>query len=143
MWIRKKFVLGIILGLCLLTTVSCMNLTNNQKKYYEDTNNYISITGVIEYLKFDDSNRILYLQFSEMDEKLDDNCFKIVDENYSVIVRNGAKDSFEIGQQVTFTTAPKYFGNGYVMPIVKLSIDNEVLLDFETGYENLLNWLYE
>ena len=78
-----------------------------------------------------------------MDEKLDDNCFKIVDENYSVIVRNGAKDSFEIGQQVTFTTAPKYFGNGYVMPIVKLSIDNEVLLDFETGYENLLNWLYE
>ena len=44
-------------------------------------------------------------------------------------------------EQITFITAPKYFGDGYVMPMVAISIGEENLLEFEDGYENLLAWL--
>ena len=42
---------------------------------------------------------------------------------------------------VSFMTAPRYFGDGYIMPIVEISVDGEELLSFEEGYENLLEWL--
>ena len=38
-------------------------------------------------------------------------------------------------------TAPKCFGDGYVMPIVAVSVDGEVLLEFEEGFENFLEHL--
>lgn len=38
-------------------------------------------------------------------------------------------------------TAPRYFGDGYVMPIVAISVDGEQLLDYEEGYANFMEWL--
>ena len=38
-------------------------------------------------------------------------------------------------------TAPGYFGDGYDMPIVGMTIQNEEVLDFSVGYENLQNRL--
>ena len=45
--------------------------------------------------------------------------------------------------EVVFITAPRHFGDGYVMPIVAISINGESLLDFNDGYANLMNWLYD
>ena len=47
----------------------------------------------------------------------------------------------QLGTTVSFMTAPRYFGDGYIMPIVEISVDGEELLSFEEGYENLLKWL--
>ena len=32
----------------------------------------------------------------------------------------------------------KYFGDGYSMPIVSISVNGEVLLSFDEGFENLM-----
>ena len=40
--------------------------------------------------------------------------------------------------KVTFVTAQGYYGDGYVMPIVELSVGEDKLLDFESGHCNLL-----
>ena len=47
----------------------------------------------------------------------------------------------KIGDRVVFSSAQRYFGDGYVMPIVQLDVNGEELLSFEEGYHNLLSWL--
>lgn len=39
---------------------------------------------------------------------------------------------------ITFVSAPEYFGDGYCMPIVALSVNGEELLTFDEGVENLI-----
>ena len=50
-------------------------------------------------------------------------------------------EHIQVGKTATFITAPKYYGDGYVMPIVSLSIDNQHILEYEIGFPSLLNWL--
>ena len=73
----------------------------------------------------------------------DDNSFKIVGENLLIVRQNGIDEKLEIGDQVTFVTAPRYFGDGYVMPIVEITVNEEELLSFEDGFANFLKWLDE
>ena len=80
---------------------------------------------------------------SELSPVLDDTCFKIVGENLKISQANEIDAKLKAGEQVSFITAPRYFGDGYVMPIVAISINGENLLDFEEGYQNLLDWLSE
>ena len=47
-------------------------------------------------------------------------------------------EKIEPNSVVEFTSAPAFFGNGYLMPIVQLSVNGEILLSFEEGYANLL-----
>ena len=62
-------------------------------------------------------------------------------DNLPIAQQNGIDEKIEIGDQVSFITAPRYFGDGYVMPIVESSVNEEELLSFEAGFSNLLEWL--
>ena len=76
-----------------------------------------------------------------MSHVLDDKFFKIVGRSLEIVKANKIDDKLKIGKTITIITAPKYFGDGYVMPIVAISINGEDLLDFEEGYNSLLDWL--
>ena len=54
---------------------------------------------------------------------------------------NGIDQKLQMGKQIEFISTPKYFGDGYVMPIVEIVVDGEVLLSFEQGQQNWLEWL--
>ncbi|MBR5422725.1 MAG: hypothetical protein IK108_01825, partial [Clostridia bacterium] len=110
-------------------------------KYYSQKEKYITVTGTVSYIKYNDNNSELYIGFSELNTKLDDHCFKIVGDNLKIVQSNHIDDRLVLGKQVSFVTAPKYFGDGYVMPIVSITIDEDDLLEFEDGYHNLLDWL--
>lgn len=120
-----------------ITLVSC----NNYKSYYSDKSNYVTASGVIDHLKYNDDHSALYIGFSDLDYNFDDTCFKIVGGNLSIVQENGIDDKIKIGDKITFVTAPEYFGDGYVMPIVSITVGDEELLGFEQGYDNLLEWL--
>ena len=107
--------------------------------YYSDKNNYISATGIVDYIKYSDDG--LYLGFSDLDPKFSDSTFKIVGKNFKIVQENGIEEKLEIGDEVEFITAPRYFGDGYIVPIAGISVDGEVLLDFEQGYENYIEWI--
>ena len=113
------------------------------KKYYSQKENYISVTGTISSIKYNEEATALYIDFSELSPVLDDTCFKIVGENLDIVKANRIDDKLKIGEQIIFITAPKSFGDGYVMPIVSISISGENMLNFEEGYKNLLDWLSE
>jgi hypothetical protein len=112
-------------------------------EYYSKKEHYISVTGTVSNVKYNEDSTALYIDFSELSPFLDDTCFKIVGENLEIVQTNKIDDKIKIGEQIVFITAPRYFGDGYVMPIVAISVNGENLLDFEEGYENLLDWLSE
>ena len=134
----NKALLCLILCLFVLIGTSC-GISNKKVDYYLNQNNYIEVSGTITHIFFDEDKEALYLGFSELSKKLDDTSFKIVGDSYSVVV--AYKETIQLGKTATFVTAPKYFGDGYVMPIVSLTIDDNEILSYETGFSNFIDWL--
>lgn len=126
--------------LCLLVLLtSCTTI--KMKNYYSQKSNYINATGIVTHISYNEDKSALYLGFSDLNPKFDDNSFKIVGDNLPIVQQNGIDEKIEIGDQVDFITAARYFGDGYVMPIVEISVNEEELLNFEDGFANLLKWL--
>ena len=132
-----------ITTICSMFILLCSCNSSEKIKYYSQKENYISVTGTVLNIKYNEDSTALYIDLSELSHALDDTCFKIVGKNLEIVRVNKIDDKLELGDQITFITAPKYFGDGYVMPMVAISISGENLLDFKEGYENLLDWLSE
>ena len=135
----KKFLVIALVYSVLICLCACN--TSDKIQYYSQKENYICVTGTISSIKYNEDNTAVYIDFSELTPILDDTCFKIVGENLAIVQTNKINDKLKANEKVTFITAPKYFGDGYVMPIVALSINGEDLLTFEEGYQNWLDWL--
>ena len=133
----------LITAACIMLIFLCSCSSATKIMYYSQKENYVSVTGTVSTIKFNESYTALYVTLSELSTRLDDTCFKIVGKNLEIVQTNRIEDKLTIGEQITFITAPKYFGDGYVMPIVAISIKGEELLEFDEGYENLLDWLSE
>ena len=139
---RKKSIVLIFI-LCTVLFCSGCSYWVREVKYYSQRDNYVNAVGTVTHIAYSEDNMELYLGFSELTPTFDDDCFKIVGENLRIAQDNGIDTKIKIGDQVEFITAPEYFGDGYVMPIVAISINGESLLDFNDGYANLMNWLYD
>ena len=141
---RKKILgfgrITLIISLfCLLIfSTSC---TANMREYYSQKSNYTNATGIVTHIAYNEDRSTLYFGFSELSPQFDDNSFKIVGDNVQIVQQNGIDEKIAIGDQVNFITAARYFGDGYVMPIVEISINGEELLGFEEGFSNFLKWL--
>ena len=57
------------------------------------------------------------------------------------MLENGFAEKVKLGSEVIYISAPRYFWDGYSMPIVELSVDGEVLLTFDEGKTNLLDMI--
>lgn len=135
----SKRILIMLLIVCLVSLTSCYQ--HKKYEYYADENNFITVTAEISFLN--ETETMLYLEFSNLPESFSDDYFKIIDENWKLVKQNMGDQRFSIGDEVTFITAPRYFGDGYVMPIVAISYKGKWLLEYEQGYPNFLNTLYE
>ena len=141
---RKNALLRLMLIITLVCFMpaffsSCKSL--EKIEYYSQKENYISVTGTVSYIKYNEDSTALYIELSDLQPVLDDKCFKIVGKNLEITQNNKIDDKLKTGEQITLVTAPKYFGDGYVMPVISISISGENLLEFEEGYKNLLDWL--
>lgn len=139
---RKLLPLALIIPIFLFLIISCLN-SNKMRKYYAEKSNYLPASGTVSYIRYSDDGTALYIAFSELDPEFDDTCFKIVGNNLPTVQEKGIDEKIAVGDTVEFISAPRYFGDGYVMPIVGITANGEVLLEFEQGYDNLLLWLDE
>jgi len=133
--------LTVLLVLCLWVTLLSACDRKKMLVYYSEKENYVDATGTVVHIKYNEDETVLYLGFSGLSYPFDDVTFKLVGENLQIVREKGIDNKLELGDQIEFTSAPRYFGDGYVMPIVAIYIDGECLLEFETGYTNLLDWL--
>lgn len=131
--------IAIIVSVAFLTLVSCD--TKEMIEYYAEKSNYVSITGTVSYVKLSEDSSALYLAFDDMSRQLSDNCFKVIGNNLIILQDSLGEVKIQLGDKLEFITAPRYFGDGYVMPIVSIQKDGVELLSFEDGVNNLLAWL--
>lgn len=134
--IRKGVALLLII---MMTFPSYGCYQSREKKYYSDDNNYLTEEAVVDNIIFDKEKNIIYFWLSEIDEEYQDSTFKIEGESVNILLKNNIFEKIKVGNEITYTSAPRYFGDGYCMPIVAISINGEELLDFEEGLENLIN----
>ena len=134
---RVSLLISLLCLLVLLTSCTTIKMKN----YYSQKSNYVNATGIVTHISYNEDRSALYLGFSDLDPQFDDNSFKIVGDNLPIVQQNGIDEKIEIGDQVDFITAARYFGDGYVMPIVEISVNEEELLKFDEGVDNLLKWL--
>ena len=110
-----------------------------EKAYYSDRNNYITEEATVDNIIYNEEDNYVVLWLSDIDPQYQANAFIFRGENASEVLKNGILSKVNIGDMITFTSAPCFFGNGYFMPIVELYIGEEAILEFEIGYQNLLN----
>lgn len=127
----------IIIFLLFLILISGCYLSNQRlvKKMidkYSDDQNYISLHGEIVGI---DGN-VLIIECEELKTYI-----SYEDEISEYYVHSKNNIDLDIGDNITFTTVPFHFYNGHRLPIVELVVDNEVLLDFKDGKENLIEWV--
>lgn len=136
----KKVIIFIIsLTLFFLIFNSCESY--KMKEYYSEKNNYVKAIGTVDHIMYNEDESRLCLGFSDLEPRFDDDSFYIAGESLNIVRRKGIDKKLKIGDKVEFISAPRYFGDGYIMPIVGISVNGEELLSFEDGYDSLLKWL--
>ena len=131
--ILKLFCTLLIVAISIISLSSCGLVKID---YYSNKENYIVVTEEVSRILFDESQSTVYLNFSELNVS-----FQIVGKNALIVMERGILDKIKKGDIIEFITAPRYFGNGYFLPIVSVTVGDEELLSFEEGYENYLEWL--
>lgn len=127
-----------IIGLILILKGIDLMWEIREYQYYSDEENFIEVTSEIDHIVWNYSEQRLSLSFSDIPEIFSDRTFKIEEENFQRVVDNGGEEYLKLGTTVTFVSAPKYFGDGYMMPIVAIKVDEKELLEYEEGYKGLI-----
>ena len=123
----------------LLALAGCGGVAKSvEKEYYMDINNYITEEAVVDTITYDKKLEYIGIRLSDISDAYQGERFIIEGENLDIVLSNGILEKIEPNSVIEFTSAPAFFGNGYLMPIVQLSINGETLLSFEEGYANLL-----
>ena len=133
----KKYKLLSLVLIALFLLVGCSKM--HEKKYYADINNFITDEAVVDNVIYNEKEGYIVLWLSEIDEAYQCSDFIIKGNNVDLVLENGILDKIEIGDTITYTSAPRIFGNGYFMPIIEISVSGEELLNVDDGYKNLMD----
>ena len=116
--------------------------------YYVNRKHFVVATGTVSeiynYLHdappfSKDGDPIYYLRIIDLSERFGVCDFVIEGENLTIAVENGLEEKLSIGDSVEIYASPRCFGDGYAIPLAGLKVDGDVLIDYETGYKNLLH----
>ena len=125
-----------IIGLLLL--LSLQFPIKEEYNYYKNVNNYVYASGQLDNYRFYEDS--LYISINDLNYEFSRNKFRLEGENVNLLKHRGFEQYMTPNVNIEIATAPRYFGNGYKMQIVALSIDGYTLLEFEEGYDNLMDW---
>lgn len=109
-----------------------------EKIYYSDKSNYITEEAVVEEMVYNEESENIKIFLSDIDERYQSSEFVVHGESVDILLERDVFEKIEPGNRITYTSAPEYFGDGYSMPIVSVSVNGEVLLSFDEGFENLM-----
>jgi len=130
----KKFAILITLLVVFLSgcNISNQKLAKKMIEKYSDNQNYVTLIG--EVIEINENNVIIKC------EELN-NHISYEDEFCDYYIYSDQFVELQAGEEIQFTTVPFHFYNGQKLPIVELRIDENTLLSFEEGKENLIDWV--
>ena len=142
----RKAISIVLLLVMLFLLFSCdfnASLRNRMLEYYSDDSNYSELRGIIS--SFEQKAHSKEWRFY----------IRITSENHGFPILTNGEQSFQlnyyseesqalsVGDEVVFISAPMHFYNGHDLPIVAIKKDDEILLDFEGGKADYLEWIKE
>lgn len=144
-------ILSMILGLCSLL-FGCGSYfpdvqTFKEIQHYKDKNNFVTITATcINAQCYSKPSKTHYyaIDFENPEYEMTEDCifqnvtFRVDEDSYKILEQHDITNKLTPGKTFTCISAPIYLSNSYDCPLVSLEIDGEILLDFETGYKNLM-----
>ncbi len=134
----KRLALSVcVIVSCLFLLTGCWNI--REKSYYSDPDNFISDTATVEKIVYDSDEGILVLSLSNINAAYNDTVFVSRGKNAALLLQNNILDKVTVGDTITYISAPGCYSDGYMFPIVGLSVNEEELLSFDLGYANLLS----
>ena len=107
-------------------------LANKMIEKYSDDQNYVVLTGEI----VGHNNNQTIIKCEELKKHIkyqSDICKYYIHSEYPL--------ELSVGDIIEFSTVPYHFYNGHKLPIVELKKNGEILLGFEEGKSNLLDWV--
>lgn len=111
-----------------------------EKDYYSDVNNFVTAEGVVVSISQIETTGSWYITLKDLSsDDFENSRFCILDANVITLQKNGFFDEIKSGDVIEFSAAPENFGDGYVVPIVSISANGKIYLDFETGWNNLMD----
>ena len=132
-----------IICLLLCTVLLFVGCAPVDKLYYADQSNYIGVTGTVRYVQYDEEGAALYISLEECPEGFSDTTFKLTGDGLTIAQERGIDELLQLGGEITFTAAPRYFGDGYVIPVAAIEVEGVTLLGFDEGYAALMDWIKE
>ena len=108
-------------------------LKKHMTEYYSDDSNYINLDGVI-----------VSIDTSQWEIDITTENSGITAEGpvtFHVMIDLDWLDEMEVGDEISFVTAPMYFYNGHIWPVVAVEKDGKTYVSFEDGKERYLQWI--
>lgn len=135
----KKYVSILLLLSSIFFIVSCdynAPLRKKMLEYYSDDNNYVELQGVV----ISPENDCGYM---EIDILTESHVFPLNAQTGYGEFESGLIYNLTPGDKITLVSAPMYFYNGHVLPVMALKKDDVVILTFEDGKSSYLAWIEE
>ena len=135
---KKRWMILLLAVLLLIPAVFGKAKQWRWLSHYRETADYVTVTGTVDHIA--DSEYGLFLGMEETSAAFSDDTFVFRGKNREIVLEKGILQMLQLGDRVTFTTHGWYPGDGYAMPIVAICVDGQWLLEFDAGYQNLLEY---
>lgn len=112
-----------------------------EEKYYSNKANFVNVTATVEKITYSEEYGKFYIHVDNISSVsvFSDDCFVIRHTSSQRLTNTNFLLKIQAGVEISFMAAPRYFGDGYCVPIVQLIIGDVTYLDFETGWNDLLS----
>lgn len=141
----QKVLLATSIAFILFITAACSifpGYSRREKAYYRNPDHYISAQATVKsMLKRTDYPYIDLTLIDLSPDCFSGNTFRIHAKSVEILENNGFFEKVSPGDRIEIITAPRYFADGWSMPIVGLSVNGECLLSFEDGFANWIDWM--
>lgn len=140
---RKALCIMVILSIAFLCACDFnAPLRNKMVDYYSKTENYSALKGKIASIKINSDAQEISIEIDiltpghnfPLNSKTNHCEFVIV--NYTE-----EEKSISVGDEIEFTSAPMYFYNGHVLPVVSLKVGDKEITTFGEGQVRYLSWI--
>ena len=136
-----KKLLCLVIILTFVFMLGCQTALERDKRamleIYGNDDNYITLIGEVTEIDSESSyNVMLSIKCEELKQyniNADDEC------KYSVF--SSSNVNIGVGDTIVYKTIPNRFDYMEFLPIVAIDKNDETILDFEEGKENLISWV--
>ena len=137
----KKVCSLFLIIVALISCSSCGAPNFVIKKYYRDKSNFKEYTAIVEgYGDFWNESNMIYLDIGSSGGDLQTSSIYLFGENANIARKNQIWDVIRIGSEITFSASNAFFYDGYLSPMIALSCQGKVLLEFAQGQKNQIDW---